>query len=123
VLVARRLRELGFEALDQSALLDLWQAPDDVVIVDAVVSGSSPGTVRVWEGHDLPRAEACRSSTHGLGVADAIGLARALGRPPRRLRVFGIEGAHFALGDGVSPEVETAVEQVASQIARELGRA
>ena len=39
-----------------------------------------------------------RSSTHAFGVGDAVELARALGRLPRRVVVYGVEGADFAAG-------------------------
>jgi hydrogenase maturation protease len=120
VLVARRLREWGIETRDATALLEAW-APDDVVIVvDATVTGERPGTVRVWDGKELPASMPCRTSTHGFGVAEAIGLAKALDRLPKRLQVYGIEGKRFALGDGVSPEVAGAVEVVAARIARDV---
>ena len=54
-----------------------------------------------------------RYSTHAFGAAEAIELARVLGRLPRRLIVVGIEGARFDAGVGLSPEVAAAVEDVA----------
>ena len=53
ILVARRLRELGLDALEHAgdgfALLELWHGSDDVVLVDAMSSGALPGTVSVWD--------------------------------------------------------------------------
>ena len=57
-----------------------------------------------------------RGSTHALGVAEAIELGRALGRLPRRLLVFGIEGGSFDAGAGLSPEVERAVGQLTDEL-------
>jgi hydrogenase maturation protease len=37
-------------------------------------------------------------STHGLGIADAIELARRLHSLPARLRVFGVTGRDFEYG-------------------------
>ena len=42
------------------------------------------------------------SSTHALGLADAVELARSLGRLPQRVVVYGIEGAAFEFGNGLS---------------------
>ena len=57
-----------------------------------------------------------RSSTHAFGVADAVELARALGRLPGRLDVYAIEGASFAAGDRLSPAVERAVAELAAEL-------
>ena len=56
------------------------------------------------------------SSTHALGVAEAIEIARSLGRLPKQVRVYGIEGASFDYGRGLSPEVEKAVEECTKSI-------
>ena len=56
------------------------------------------------------------SSTHALGLAEAIEIARSLGRLPTRVRVVGIEGARFDFGRGLSPEVEDAVEECTRSI-------
>jgi hydrogenase maturation protease len=92
-------------------------------VIDAVVTGAAPGTVHVWDGQRLPAFAMSSASTHGLGVAQAIELARTLDRLPARLRVYGIEGKEFAIGSAVSPEVEWAVEEVVERIAIELNTA
>lgn len=109
LLVARRLRAMGIPALEANGLtlLDLWEPDDDVILVDAVSGGNGD--------------DGAFGSTHGLGVAEAIELARSLGRLPARLRVYGIEGQRFGMGDEMSPEVAQAVEETALQIAAEAG--
>jgi hydrogenase maturation protease len=122
--VARRVRESrpdGVEVRevegDASALMDAWTDADRVVVVDAAASGAPPGTVRRFDARSesLP-ARAVRSSTHAFGVADAVELARALGRLPDRLDVYAIEGATFTAGDRLSPAVERAVEELAAAL-------
>jgi len=121
LLVADRLWELGIaaEILDGEVaeILEAWSGTDSVVLVDAVVTGARPGTVHAWDGRKLKARSISPASSHGLGVGEAIELARALGRLPRNLQVYGIEGRQFAAGAGVSPEVEQAAAEVARQIA------
>jgi hydrogenase maturation protease len=122
LLVARRLRELGMPARELSgeplALLDAWSGEADVLVVDAVKSGAPPGTVTVWDARTsrLPASQ-FRCSTHALGLAEAIELARALDRLPPKLIVVGIEGQRFDPGEPPSPEVAASVERLAQQIA------
>ena len=55
------------------------------------------------------------TSTHLLGVAEAVELARVLGRLPKALRLVAIEGRNFAHGAKLSPQVEAAVETVTNE--------
>ena len=67
-----------------------WAGADEVVVVDAVRSGAPPGTRAPLRRAGEPLPPALRgASTHAFGLAEAIELARALGRLPgaaRRLR-------------------------------------
>jgi hydrogenase maturation protease len=124
--VARRLRGT-LDALehegDGAGLVEAWRDRYDVVVVDAATSsGASPGTVSRFDAHDGPLpARVLRSSTHAFGVADAVELARALGRLPPRLAVYAIEGADFTAGTGLSPPVAAAVDRLAAAIAAGAG--
>lgn len=103
------------------ALLDAWEGADAVVVVDAVASGAAPGTVHRLDAVAEPLPpELFAASTHHLGVADAVELARALGRLPKRLVVIGIEGACWEAGEGLSTEVEAAVESAADAVREEV---
>jgi hydrogenase maturation protease len=123
VMVTERLWKLGFDARIRSGealdLIETWSGIDDVVVVDAVESGAPPGTVWVWDGRTERIQASLPISTHGFGVAEAINLASILNRLPKRLRVFGIEGRRFDIGDSISPEVMSAIEEVAKRIAGE----
>jgi hydrogenase maturation protease len=99
-------------------LVDALDGEAEVAIVDAVSSGVPPGTLHVFEAdaRPLPVELFGSSSTHALGIADAIEIARSLGRLPARVRVYGIEGARFDYGRGLTPEVEAAVEECTRSI-------
>ena len=122
ILVARRLRARGFQAVEHTgdglALIELWHGFDDVVLVDAMLSGATPGSVRVWDPVAQPLcSQNWRSSSHAFGPAEAIELARVIGRLPDQIRVYGIEGANFEPGAEPSSEVLGAVDQVERRIA------
>jgi hydrogenase maturation protease len=124
ILAVERLSALGIAAEvcsgESAETMDAWSGADDVIVIDAVVSGAPAGTVHVWDAQRPPTFATSAGSSHGLGVAHAIELARALNRLPARLRVYGIEGKRFEIGSAVSPEVERAVEEVVRRIAAEL---
>jgi hydrogenase maturation protease len=106
---------------EPTRLIDAWESADAVFVVDAVVSGSRAGTVHRYDATDEPLpAGVFRSSTHAFGVGDAVELARALGRLPRRVVVYGVEGAGFESGAPLSPAVAAAVDDVVSRLEEEL---
>lgn len=106
---------------DPLDLLGLWDGADLAVVIDAVRSGAPPGTVRLVElggdgvgepveaGRGDAHGGSRTTSTHGIGLAGVLRLARSLGRAPRRLVVVGIEGTAFGFGEGLSPAVEAAL--------------
>jgi len=102
---------------DLAGVLDAWAGEETVVVIDATSSGAAPGTVRRFDVGDAPLPAAfSRGSTHLFGIAEAIELSRVLGRLPRRLVVYGIEGSTFTAGEGLSVEVSSAVDAVIREV-------
>ena len=105
---------------DGMALLDCWTADDDVILVDAAVTGAPPGTIHTFDAVAGPLPESLRlASSHAFGVAQGIELARALGRLPRRLTIQAIEGVGFDTAADVTPAVARAIERVAAAVIEE----
>ncbi len=127
--IARRLRaraELSDIAVREHegeplGLLDLWQCADAVVLVDAIRSGAPPGTIHRADASATPIPVQLRgsSSTHAVGLGEAIELARALDRLPRRVTLLGVEGASFTAGTGLSAEVESVTGELLEAVCRE----
>jgi hydrogenase maturation protease len=128
LIVARRLQETPLEGVtivptsgEGTALLALWQDSDAVVLVDAVCTGARPGTLhRFAVGMQPLPATFSRVSTHAFGVAEAIELARALRQLPQALVVYGVEGATFEIGAGLSAAVAAVMPQVVAQVRQEV---
>ena len=124
LMAVRRLRAMGFEAKAHSGealeLMEAWAGAEEVVVIDAVVSGRAPGTLLSWNAvaNPLPRAQ-FQCSTHAWGLAEAVELARALGRLPDKLIIYGIEAGSLAAGGTLTPQVSRTVEEVATRIAQE----
>ena len=123
LLVVRKLRKLGIEARehpgDALALIEAWSGAKDVVVIDTTVSGGTSGRIRCWDGGQVHFAAGeFRCSSHALGVADAVELARALDRLPAKLTIYGIEGKRFDRGGPPSLEVIEAADRLAEEIAR-----
>jgi hydrogenase maturation protease len=128
IAVARRLRAIfpkGVTILEESgegaALMQAWQGATCVMLVDAVRSGASPGTIHRLDARAAPMpAGFFHYSTHAFSVAEAVELARSLDQLPPHLIVYGIEGANFAAGIELSPAVEQAVEVMVERLAQKI---
>jgi hydrogenase maturation protease len=100
--------------------MDLWKDVETVIILDAAVTGSPPGTVHRFDASVGPLPSAVRHhSTHGFGVAEAIELGRSLNALPPRVLVFGAEARTFDPGSSPSPEIEDAAGRIAEEVMRE----
>jgi hydrogenase maturation protease len=126
LIAARAVDEAGVGSVigplvDPLDLLGEWDEADLAVVVDAVRSGVAPGTLTLVEltgTHDgvVPAGPHSATSTHGIGLAGVLRLARAIDRAPARVVVVGIEGEDFGRGTGLSPSVEAAVPAAVSRV-------
>lgn len=130
-LVARRLGSrapagmtVTTRAGDMLALIEDWTGFETVVLVDAAAAAGTPGRIcRIDPSTDDLAAQLLPLSSHGLGLAETIALARALGALPAHVVVYAIEGAEFAAGAPLTPAVAAAAEEVAACLAAEFGAA
>lgn len=104
------------------ALLDLLEGMDAAILVDAVQSSASTGTVICLGPDELASFTPDAGSAHGWGVAETLQLGRSLVPSLANCRVMliGIAGGQFSMGAGLSPEVRTALEKVADVVEREI---
>ena len=97
---------------DPVDLIAAWERAELSVVIDAVVTGGKPGTIYRFNGdHRLP-AGFFRRSSHLLGLADAVELARTLNRLPGELVIVGVEAGTVEQGADMSTSVERSVGRV-----------
>jgi hydrogenase maturation protease len=131
LVAARRLRELLPEDVDvferegePTGLIDDWAGAEALWLVDASSSGAAPGTIQRLDASlgDLPPGFG-GATTHHVGLGEAVAMARALGRLPDKVVVFGVEGERFDLGTELTPTVADAVSAVVTAICLEVAQA
>ena len=116
LIAARRLHGLEHEG-DMGDLISQWEGLEQVILIDAVLSGAAPGTIHQLDVSvsRVPR-ELFKNSTHALDLADAIELSRALGTLPRVVLIYGIGVRNTTAGIGLSPEVAKALETLIAEL-------
>jgi len=128
IIAANRLRErISNDTMilvkdgEPNELMDCWMHADKVILIDAMSSNESPGTLTRFNVGEKPLpSKLFHYSTHSFNIAEVIELARVLNKLPKELIVFGVEGRDFGNGDRISPEVDRAIEKIVECIKEEL---
>jgi hydrogenase maturation protease len=106
------------------ALVDMIEACDRLIIVDAIMTGAAPGTIHKLGMADLESAMPFHMvSSHGPNLMEIMQLRQALldCALPRELIIFAIEAADvITLSEDCTPKVEAAVAKVTHQILKAL---
>lgn len=113
--------EIDIQKLDRPGahLVSLLDDAAWVILIDAIQSQEPAGHIRHFCAADWP-AYRHGLSSHGLGVLDALALARELGSLPSRLDLYGIEIGAANPGEPAGSEVRAAAQQLARRIAADL---
>jgi hydrogenase maturation protease len=113
--------ELAVSDGEPIGLIESWHHASLAVVVDAVrAEPSIPGRLHRCELYRPGAAQANGVSSHGLGLDDAIRLARALERMPSRLILHAVEVADVSQGVGLTPAVAAAITPLVSAVLADL---
>ena len=107
-----------------SQLMDAFQQAEHVIVVDAIVSGKvAPGTLHVSESADPQFApETARCSANGLGLHQAVRLARALHCLPESLTLMGLEATQFDWASTLSAPIAASMPQLIAAVMQQWRR-
>ena len=119
---SERLADTGARVVDYGIrgmhlaydLLDDW---DTLVLVDAVPSRGSPGTLHVFEADHESHSTTPALDAHSMEPAAVFASLAALGGSPPYTVVVGCEAESVDEGIGLSPSVEAAVDGAVEAIA------
>jgi len=108
---------------DVLTLMLEWADFDAVICVDAAAPLTTAGRIHRFNlaTDDLPR-DRPPASSHAVSLADAIKLSRVLRQAPRDIIVFAVEGASFAAGSAMGPDVAGAAADVVGRVVAEVIR-
>jgi len=112
--------EVEITKLDRpgSLLIPLLEKADKVILIDAMQGGGSPGEIHHFVRDEWANYRTGLSS-HGLGVFEALMLARELGVLPEELDLYGIEIGSVLEGNQPSEAILSAAGKLADRIAND----
>jgi hydrogenase maturation protease len=113
-----RVIEGGTLGLD---LLDSLRGISHLLVLDAVDTGATPGTLKRFEGRDVDDLPVSKS-VHLLGFADLMCALRLMDAAPGEVVLLGVQPASTGWGTVLTPEVESAqhalMQSAISQLAQ-----
>jgi len=94
-------------------LLDLLEAAQIAILVDAVQSGEKPGRIHLAGMEDLDAFAPGSASAHGFGVAETLALGQQVSPDslPKQVILLGVEIQHVDLGQPMSSAVHASIPQ------------
>lgn len=108
----------GMASLD---LLNTLAGRRQVIIVDAVCTGSEPGTIFRFTPEDISTSREQLTSLHQVGLLETLNVAEhLLDSAPEEVVILGIEPKEIDWGLELSAEVEAAVPKVIELVIEEL---
>jgi hydrogenase maturation protease len=87
-----------------------------VIILDACISGSPPGTLHRLRPDQLEVFRGTHCSSHGTGLAYVLNLARSLGYDVSGVVILALEAASLAPGEEITAPVVVAVEEMVNEL-------
>jgi len=97
-------------------LLHNFEGVDKAIIVDAVDFGGKPGEVRIFTPDEVNTIKTVGYSLHDLDILKVLELAKQMGTLPREVFIAAIQPGSLEMGEGLSPEVERALPELARNI-------
>jgi hydrogenase maturation protease len=112
------------EGADMATLaLFLMEQASPVILVDAADMGMAPGAYRLFDEQEarlILRSDSV--STHGFGLAEGLGIARALGFEAP-VRIFGAQPFDLSFEPGLTDEMAAQYPELLSALRRAVADA
>ena len=103
-------------------LLPLIEDAAEVLLLDAIDWGGSPGELVVLEREQVPRYLGFKLSPHQVDLREVLALAELRGCLPAKLVAMGLQPGRVEMICGLSAEVESGMDQLLSAVIERLER-
>lgn len=103
-------------------LLEVIQESREVIIVDAVKAGGSPGDIYKFSPDDYRTDTFPKTSLHDVSLKDIFEIVKKTGRLPR-ITIFGVEPKTIDWGMELTAEVGKVLPRLAALVIKEIQNA
>lgn len=103
-------------------LLPVIEDADELILIDAIDVGETPGTFVRLEHHRLPRYLATKISPHQVDLRDVLALAELRGTLPADTVALGLQPQSVEFRNSLSDVLRCRIPTLAAAVAQELAR-
>lgn len=103
-------------------LLPTIEDSDHVLFIDAINTGSAPGTVAVIEREQLPKYFMLKLSPHQIDIREVLAACELRGTLPEVTEAYGAQPDVIDMSTELSPALAARVDEVADLVGERLGR-
>jgi hydrogenase maturation protease len=103
-------------------MLSLYAGARKVIVVDALSSGSSPGTVSKYAVAGIKDPVTHLAGSHTLRLCDMFDVASQARLLTCPVAIIGVEPKDSGVGEGLSDEVEGAIPEVIAEVRAEIAK-
>lgn len=93
-----------------------------LIIIDAIASGASPGTLMQFVNEEISPALECCLSPHQLGLKELLIAATLIDQKPNNIVLFGMQPSFVGIGDQLTAAVSVQIVHLAEMVLLELCR-
>lgn len=117
----QELQKIYLEKCDRPgvSLLSLMKNADTVFLIDAIRSNDAVGKIHRWQDVEI-ETKYHPTSSHAMGIAEALQLAKALQEIPKSVILFGIEMDENNYASSLSLPVQKSLFILVERIVSEL---
>ena len=103
-------------------LLPKLEGVERLLVVDAIETGDTPGTIVRLCGDEIPIAMATKLSPHQMGLKDLLSVAALMGYGIGEMVLWGVQPERIDMGLELSAAATAAMEPLEKEILGELAR-
>ncbi|HJV51120.1 MAG TPA: hydrogenase maturation protease [Noviherbaspirillum sp.] len=96
-------------------LLPMMSGAKAVILIDTVISGALPGTVRKIDASEL-MIETANLSSHALGVPECLALGNSLGMLPKTVLLYGVAIREDGTDDDATAQMPDLLRAIANEL-------
>lgn len=101
-------------------LLYFMEGFDRLLLVDAVLGGSPPGTLFKLKGEEVKAYFRRKVSAHELGIQEVLGIAEILGKKPEEIVLIGMEPESLDISLELSPTIKARFPYLIQEVLKQL---
>jgi len=101
-------------------LLDYVEGRKKVVVIDAVIAGSPPGTLYRFTDRDIAGKKGLLRAAHGIDFTDVLSILNLSGSKPDEVIFIGVEPEDLNEGMELTPLIESRIPHIIGLVMKEL---